>query len=548
MRVLSLFDGMSCGQIALKEIGITPEVYYASEIDKFAIKQTQLNFPNTIQVGDVRDLNVEDLGRIDLILAGSPCTDMSFSGKRKGLSTVEGIEVKSLNEYLELKKQGFEFAGQSYLFWEFIRILNDVRKTNPDVLFLLENVKMGKKWEPVFDDAIGCKGDHINSALVSAQVRKRIYWTNIQDGIIPQPEDEGLTISDIAEYEVDEKYYLSEKVLNNLAFHLKRNHDKGNCYGANIKTKDEKSNTVTVKGKYMYDLICVAMRDRNPEKPTCRESGLKTVQMIEFKNDGKSNCLTTVQKNNLIFQIPRGFNQATCYVVEVVYERKETDLGLNKDNFLSIDLGLNNLCSCISNVVNSFIINGRVMKSVNQWYNKKKAKLMSFVGNKGTSNRIRKITLFRNCWIEDKLHKISRYIVDFCKSNNIGTIIIGLNKEWKNEINIGKRNNQHFVSIPHSKLIDKIVYKANLLGIEVITHEESYTSKIDHLAFEPLKKQESYLGRRKKRGLFQSSIGELINADINGAIGIARKVIGDSFIGKIIDSGFVFNPVRINIL
>lgn len=179
MRVLSLFDGMSCGQIALKEIGITPEVYYASEIDKFAIKQTQLNFPNTIQVGDVRDLNVEDLGHIDLILAGSPCTDMSFSGKRKD--------------------------------------------------------------------------------------------------------------------------YLSEKTLNNLAFHLKRNHDKGNCYGANIKTKDEKSNTVTVKGKYMYDLICVAMRGRNPEKPTCRESGLKTVQMIEFKNDGKSNCLTTVQKDNLIF-------------------------------------------------------------------------------------------------------------------------------------------------------------------------------------------------------------------------------------------------------
>lgn len=256
---------------------------------------------------------------------------------------------------------------------------------------------------------------------------------------------------------------------------------------------------------------------------------------------------TNVKKDEL--KQVRIIPQATCYVVEVVYERKETDLGLNKDNFLSIDLGLNNLCSCISNVeINSFIINGRVMKSVNQWYNKKKAKLMSFVGNKGTSNRIRKITLFRNCWIEDKLHKISRYIVDFCKSNNIGTIIIGLNKEWKNEINIGKRNNQHFVSIPHSKLIDKIVYKANLLGIEVITHEESYTSKIDHLAFEPLKKQESYLGKRKKRGLFQSSVGKLINADINGAIGIARKVVGDSFIGKIIDSGFVFNPVRINIL
>lgn len=241
--------------------------------------------------------------------------------------------------------------------------------------------------------------------------------------------------------------------------------------------------------------------------------------------------------------------QATCYVVEVIYERKETDLNLDKDNFLSIDLGLNNLCSCISNVeINSFIINGRVIKSLNQWYNKKKAELMSFIGDRGTSSKIKRITLFRNCWIEDKLHKISRYIVDFCKSNNTGTIIIGLNKEWKQKINIGKRNNQHFVSIPHSRLIDKIVYKAKLLGINVIVHEESYTSKIDHLAFEPIKKQDAYLGKRMKRGLFQSSIGKLINADINGSIGIARKVIGDSFIGKIIDSGFVFNPIRVNTL
>lgn len=200
---------------------------------------------------------------------------------------------------------------------------------------------------------------------------------------------------------------------------------------------------------------------------------------IHFVKDIIKPIKTNINKDEL--KQVRIIPQATCYVVEVIYERKETDLGLDKDNFLSIDLGLNNLCSCISNVVNSFIINGRVLKSVNQWYNKKKAKLMSFVGNKGTSNRIRKITLFRNCWIEDKLHKISRYIVNFCRSNNIGTIIIGLNKEWKNKINIGKRNNQHFVSIPHSKLIDKIVYKAKFLGINVIVHEESYTSKIDHL-------------------------------------------------------------------
>lgn len=205
---------------------------------------------------------------------------------------------------------------------------------------------------------------------------------------------------------------------------------------------------------------------------------------------------TKVKPDELI-QI-RIIPEATCLIVEIVYERKETDMNLDKDNFLSIDLGLNNLCACVSNVVESFIINGKVAKSVNQWYNKKKAKLMSFVGNKGTSNKIKRITLLRNCWIEDKLHKISRYIVNFCRSNNIGTIIIGLNKEWKNKINIGKRNNQHFVSFPHSKLIDKIVYKAKLLGINVVIHEESYTSKIDHLAFEPLKKQESYLGKRKK--------------------------------------------------
>lgn len=266
---------------------------------------------------------------------------------------------------------------------------------------------------------------------------------------------------------------------------------------------------------------------------------------IHFVKDIIKPIKTNINKDEL--KQVRIIPQATCYVVEVVYERKETDLSLDKDNFLSIDLGLNNLCSCISNVVDSFIINGRVIKSVNQWYNKKKAKLMSFIGNKGTSNRIRRITLFRNCWIEDKLHKISRYIVNFCRSNNIGTIIIGLNKEWKQEINIGKRNNQHFISIPHSKLIEKIVYKAKFLGINVVIHEESYTSKIDHLAFEPLKKQESYLGRRKKRGLFQSSIGKLINADINGAIGIARKVVGDSCINMIIDSGFVFNPIRVNI-
>ena len=241
--------------------------------------------------------------------------------------------------------------------------------------------------------------------------------------------------------------------------------------------------------------------------------------------------------------------QATCYVVEVIYEKKEQILDLNKDNVLSIDLGLNNFCSCISNVdIKPFIVNGKVIKSFNQWYNKKKAKLMSFIGDKGTSNRLINLNNKRNFWIEDKIHKASRHIIDLCKENNIGSIVIGLNKGWKQNINLGKKTNQKFVDIPFSKLIDKITYKGKLVGIDIITTEESYTSKVDHLAFEPLKKQDIYLGKRKKRGLFQSSVGKLLNADINGAIGIGRKVVGDSYVNRIISSGLAFNPVKVNIL
>ena len=241
--------------------------------------------------------------------------------------------------------------------------------------------------------------------------------------------------------------------------------------------------------------------------------------------------------------------QATCYVVEVIYEKKEHDLNLDKNNVLSIDLGLNNLCTCISNVgIKPFIVNGKIIKSFNQWYNKKRARLMSYIGDKGTSRRLRQLNNYRNFWVEDHIHKISRFIVNYCICNNIGSLVIGLNKGWKNGINLGKKINQKFVEIPFSKLIDKISYKCKLVGIGFQTNEESYTSKVDHLAFEKLCKHDVYLGKRKKRGLFQSSIGKLINADINGAIGIGRKVFGDSYVSRIIDSGLAFSPVRVNIL
>lgn len=241
--------------------------------------------------------------------------------------------------------------------------------------------------------------------------------------------------------------------------------------------------------------------------------------------------------------------QATCYVVEVIYEKKGQDLNLNKDNVLSIDLGLNNLCSCINNVEKQpFIVNGRIMKSFNQWYNKRKAKLMSFAGDKGTSKRLRQLNNYRNFWIEDHIHKVSRFIINYCVDNNIGSLVVGLNKGWKQEINLGKKTNQKFVEIPFSRLIDKISYKCKLVGISFYLSEESYTSKVDHLAFEELGKHDVYLGKRKKRGLFQSSVNKLINADINGAIGIGRKVFGDSYVNRIIDSGLAFNPVRVNIV
>lgn len=243
MIVLSLFDGMSCGQIALKELGAHVERYYASEVDKFAIAQTQLNFPETVQLGDVRNIDARKLGHVDLLLGGSPCQSFSFAGKRAGMSTKQNEEIYTLDRYLELKQAGFEFEGQSYLFWEYIRILHELRETNPNVFFLLENVEMGKKWEKVLSEAIGLQGVHVNSALVSAQIRKRIYWTNIRiaqttggDWItdIPQPEDKGILLRDILEddADVDEKFYLKAQTVQNLIAHKLRNEAAGRNYGA----------------------------------------------------------------------------------------------------------------------------------------------------------------------------------------------------------------------------------------------------------------------------------------------------------------------------
>ena len=295
MNVLSLFDGMSCGQIALTELGRFPDKYYASEVDKFAIQQTMSVFPDTIQLGDVTKVDVSQLDKIDLLIGGSPCQSFSFAGKQVGMVTTDKVDITDLQTYLDLKEMGFEFEGQSYLFWEYMRILTDIRKYNPNVKFLLENVVMSKKWEAVLTAAIGVEPVKINSNLVSAQNRKRLYWTNIAE--IPQPKDEGILIRDILEDEVDEKYYISSKALEGMINHARVNAEKGNGFGARIVSPGGKANTLLQRcykdGK--NNLIIAASRGR------VREDGV-TRQHLEPRKDGKSNCLTTVQKENLLIE------------------------------------------------------------------------------------------------------------------------------------------------------------------------------------------------------------------------------------------------------
>lgn len=345
MNVLSLFDGCSGGQQALERVSIKVDNYYASEIDKYAIAVTMYNYPNTIQLGSVINVDVDKLPKIDLLLGGSPCQSFSFAGKRKGMSTKCETEILTLEHYLQLKNDGYEFEGQSYLFWEYMRILTELRKVNPDVKFLLENVEMGEKWEKILSKAIGVNGIHINSALVSAQNRRRIYWCNFgmqpsglfgdMESIIRQPKDKGILLKDILETEVDEKYYLSDKMMG----YFKTRAANFNNGKVNIREEDEKATTLTASmascdisdnfikvdtnlkqsknqdkanyftaggnsgGLHSDMTLIVASRGRNPENQKSRQVGIETEQQLEPRNDGKINCLTSVQKDNLVMQV-----------------------------------------------------------------------------------------------------------------------------------------------------------------------------------------------------------------------------------------------------
>lgn len=445
INVLSLFDGISGGQMALDKLGIKINNYYASEIDKYAIQACMNNYPDTIQIGDVRNVNGYDYKDIDLICAGSPCfvagtpvitesaiksienvevgdmvlthknrfrkvlktggekykqivdvkvqgvsliettsehpfyvrenfdyvpiwkkaielvstdyvgmfisdkivwlsvissllTDkykevfnieveednsytangiivhncqsFSFSGKMKGMSTKDNIEIITLEQYLDLKEKGYEFEGQSYLFWEFVRILKEVKPK----YFLLENVMMKEHWEKVISETLGVeplkdkngkKG--LNSNLVSAQNRKRLYWTNIPN--ITPPEDKGITWGDIREHGVNsESYYYTDKAMQWLARHSQRKNKNLTVHLDNEKVQMiEASHGKKYSSQRFFGVCDLPSNNQTVEGMRGKYNMFNKIeQQIEFRLDKKTNTITTVAKDNVIvpFTLP----------------------------------------------------------------------------------------------------------------------------------------------------------------------------------------------------------------------------------------------------
>ena len=253
MNVLSLFDGMSCGQIALDKLGIKVDKYFASEIDKYAMKVTMENYPNTIQLGSVEFVNKGMLNHeIDLLIGGSPCQGFSFAGKQ-------------LNFQDERSK----------LFFEFVRLKNELKPK----YFLMENVKMKKEYQDVISGYLGCEPVIINSSLVSAQNRVRLYWTNIPS-VIP-PKNKEIYLADIIENGIVDR---------NKSYCIDANYAKG----GNLNQYFKKSRRQLV--------FCGAMRGRYIVAGKRQDGKMKTKgltkQRIEIRYDGKTNTITTVQKDN----------------------------------------------------------------------------------------------------------------------------------------------------------------------------------------------------------------------------------------------------------
>ena len=269
----------------------------------------------------------------------------------------------------------------------------------------------------------------------------------------------------------------------------------------------------------------------------------KTHQEVKVK-------LPSVLKGKKIKEIRIIPKQHSRYFeIQYTYEVKEIQRELNENNVLGIDLGIDNLCTCVTNTGASFIIDGRKLKSINQYYNKINAKLQSIKDKQKierTTLRQKRITRKRNNRINDYLSKAARTIVNYCLNNDIGKLVLGYNEDFQRNSNIGSINNQNFVNIPYGKLRDKLIYLCKLYGIEFKLQEESYTSKAsffdgDEIPIYDKENPQEYIfsGKRIKRGLYQTSTGKLINADCNGALNILRK-------SKVVDLSVLYNRGELN--
>lgn len=266
--------------------------------------------------------------------------------------------------------------------------------------------------------------------------------------------------------------------------------------------------------------------------------------------------ITTRQRAiNQVRIVPRiGF-----YVVEVVYEQEQPKSAVDPAYYAGVDIGMNNLVALTSNKPGfvPVIVNGRPVKSVNQFYNKRKAELQKFLGKTGTTKRMERLTNKRNRRIDHYMHTASRWLIEDLVAEGIGTLCIGKNNGWKQEANMGRRTNQNFVNIPHARFIAMLTYKAELAGIRVILTEESYTSQASFLDRDPLPvwkanddTKYTFSGKRVKRGLYRAADGTRINADCNGSSNIIRKVAPDAFDAKGVEDGkrvvpLVVHPVRL---
>lgn len=231
-------------------------------------------------------------------------------------------------------------------------------------------------------------------------------------------------------------------------------------------------------------------------------------------------------------QIIPKFN-ARFFEIQYTYEIQEKDIKLNTNNALAIDLGVNNLCTCITNTGKSFIVDGKKLKSINQFFNKQNAKLQSIKDKQNILRQTKQqflISRKRKNRIDDYINKTCRYIINYCLSNDIGTLVIGYNQSFQNKTNLGKRNNQIFTQLPFGKIREKLEYLCKRYNINYILQEESYTSKAsffdnDELPIYNMDNPQTYefSGKRVKRGLYQTKDGYRFNADCNGALNILRK-------------------------